>query len=1187
MKKFLSFFVFIFVFTAAFCLVSSAATVNAEYTDDSGIVWKVTANDTNMTATITGVTLSERTKEFNVPSTVTVNDQEYTVTVIGASAFKSAGKNVFGKLTLPDTLIEIKNDAFSGTYIYGEVVIPDSVTAIGNAAFYNCVGITGVTFPEGIKTIPNNMFYGCSSLMTVTTKGAITSYNERAFYNCYALTNIEISSDAVSIGKEAFYSCRALKGHVNIPQVTSIGNSAFNGCSNITSVTIGSVTLSADVFYGCSSIKEFSVAGSVAKYIVKDGVLLSTDLKTLHFYPAGKSAELYVVPDTVTTISPYAFAFASVKKIDFNNVTKIDTNAFYNSYLENVYIPDTVTYVGANAFSKSPDLEWMVIGTGVTSTGAQDLPAAQFIIAKNDGFTGGSSLKNFVLASSYKCTSHFYGYLDVLPDCENGGHTECVVCGKYTELSPLGHSGSILEASALSCTTDEYTVIDCIRCKQKVKIVTAEHTGHQKQALTVTVQTKADFKLYVCKKCLEVFYEDFNPNAYKVGDINGDGRINVADVEILGSYLAGSSLNVSSFACDVNGDGKTDLSDLLALRKYVADPSGSSVDESKRVCKDHVRQVTLELYKPTCQASGLSVIYCLDCGSVLDEISTVSEEHDFKVVNEIRATCSSPGSKKVVCNVCGTEEYIPVDKLPHTQNWMTLDKRGVEYNKCTVCGEFESREVDYSALDELIKYISPYYETYYTPDTVTVVKPILENYEHPLTQEKVDELVKTIEEILPKIKYNSSNVPVIYLETTKKYEKVNYTWAGITVIYSDENGVMQKISDFDGKIRIRGNSTANANKYPFNIKFSRNIDLFGFGEGKKYCLLANLYDRTLIRNSLAFELGYALGLDYTPQYQFVDLYIDGVYNGSYIVTTPVDVDETRVDIDKETDFLLEVEDKNDAGLFYITSPIFKIKVLVESPEKLSAEAYSKLYSTMYQIDFAVMSGDWDEIQKYIDVDSVAKYYIFNEYVKNVDMVWDSTRFYIKDGKLYGGPAWDFDLAFGNVTIAGGGNANSWTAYWNNKGYGNGTPGDSTTGSWADVTWKGGADDTYRIWFYCLNKYSPEFMELVKQYIIEYEDVFTGFYEDTYDEDGELVEYSTINKIVKDENIRASFDKNYNKFSISSNYTTMSYNVDMNSYNDALEYLVSWCQGRYEWMLEYYFPAEAEDPSEEAIVSEEA
>ena len=99
------------------------------------------------------------------------------------------------------------------------------------------------------------------------------------------------------------------------------------------------------------------------------------------------------------------------------------------------------------------------------------------------------------------------------------------------------------------------------------------------------------------------------------------------------------------------------------------------------------------------------------------------------------------------------------------------------------------------------------------------------------------------------------------------------------------------------------------------------------------------------------------------------------------------------------------------------------------------------------------------------------------------------------------------------------------------------------------------------------------MELVKQYIIEYEDVFVGFYEDTYDEDGELVEYSTINKIVKDENIRASFDKNYNKFSISKNYTTMSYNDNMNSYNDALEYLVSWCQGRYEWMLEYYFPAE--------------
>ncbi|MGM9646482.1 MAG: leucine-rich repeat protein [Eubacteriales bacterium] len=1190
MKKFLSFFVFIFVLSAVFCLVSFAATVNAEYTDESGMVWKVTANDEDMTAMITGVTLSERTKEFNVPSTVTVNDQEYTVTVIGQSAFSS--NKVFGKLTLPDTLKEIKNGAFSGSYIYGEVVIPDSVTSIGSSAFSNCVGITEVTLPESIKTIPTSLFKGCSSLTTVKAKGDITSYDNEAFYCCYALTNMEISENTVSIGKSAFYSCYALKGHIYIPQVTYIGDEAFKNCSNITAVTIGSLTLNTNMFYGCTSIEEYNVSGSSAKYVSDDGVLLSTDRKTLCFYPAGKSVDLYVIPDTVTTISPFAFAFATAKKVYFNNVTKIETNAFFNSFLETVYIPDTVTSIGTGAFSQSPDIKWMVIGSGVTSIGIQELPSVQLIVARDDSFAGGSSLNNFVFASDYRCNSHFYGYLDDDPDCENGGHKECVVCQKRTELPALGHTGTILESSSLSCTTDEYKVIDCTRCNKVVKVVTAEHEGHIKQELPVTVETKADFRLYVCTKCLEVFYEDFSANAYKVGDINGDGKTDASDVSLLGSYLAGYSLNVNSFACDVNGDGKTDLADLLTLRKYVADPSGSSLDNSERSCKEHIRKVSLELYKPTCQASGLSIIYCLDCGNVLDKTYTDPAEHDFKVINEVKPTCSSDGFKRVECQVCGTQEKITLEKLPHTQNWVTLEERGVEYNQCEVCGEFESREVDYSTLDELIKCISPYYNSYYTPDTINLVKPILENYEQNLTQEKVDELVKTIESVLPKIKYNVSTVPAVYLETSKNYGKNNkdYTWAGITVVYTDEKGIMRKISDYDGQMRVRGNSTANGSiKYPFNIKFSKATNLFGFGEGKKYCLLANLYDKTLIRNSLAFEFAYALGLDYTPKYQFVDLYIDGTYNGSYILTTPVDVGEDRVDIDEETDFLLEVEDKSTSGLFYITSPIFRIKVLVESPEEFSSESYSKLYSTMYQIDFAILSGDWEEIQKYVDVDSMAKYYIFHEYVKTVDIVYDSDRFYIKDGKLCGGPAWDFDLSFGNVTNKPGGTANSYTGYWNLNGYGNGTSGDSTTGTWADATWlkKNGNDGDYKIWFYGLSKYSPEFMELVKQYILEYKDVFVGFYEDTLDEDGEIVELSTINKIVKDENIRASFDRNFNKFSISSKYTDMAYNVDINSYQDALDYLVYWCQARYEWMLEYYLPAEEEPVSEEITVSEQA
>ncbi len=183
-------------------------------------------------------------------------------------------------------------------------------------------------------------------------------------------------------------------------------------------------------------------------------------------------------------------------------------------------------------------------------------------------------------------------------------------------------------------------------------------------------------------------------------------------------------------------------------------------------------------------------------------------------------------------------------------------------------------------------------------------------------------------------------------------------------------------------------------------------------------MLANAFDKTLIRNKLGFDLATDMGLNYISQSEFVDVYYNGVLLGNYLITEPVETGAGRVDItedDTTTDFMIEIERErfeNDVTYIYSKNGI---RFAINSPEVPTNNQKSNIENVLLNVEKSLKTYRMSEYSKYIDVDSFVNYYIVSEIFKAVDFNFSSTRFYYKNNKLYAGPIWDLDLSCGNAS----------------------------------------------------------------------------------------------------------------------------------------------------------------------------
>lgn len=293
------------------------------------------------------------------------------ITEITGSMFSGCTK--LTSVYIPDSVTSIGASAFNKCSSLAEISIPDKVTTIGTSAFSGCSALTEITLPSRLEGILASTFATCTKLQSIVIPSSVTLIGNLAFSGCSALEGIEIPYSVESIGVNAFLNCTSLVEVYISEGVTSIGNTAFSGCTNLEYIFIpGTVaTIGTNAFLNCAKIS-FDLAGDNTDYAVDDsGVLFDSAMTTLIYFPKNVTGE-YALPDTVTTIGANAFSGSSLTKVVIPaGVTEIPANAFQNSLsLKEVVLPDRIATIGNYAFSGCTALESITIGRFVTSIGS-------------------------------------------------------------------------------------------------------------------------------------------------------------------------------------------------------------------------------------------------------------------------------------------------------------------------------------------------------------------------------------------------------------------------------------------------------------------------------------------------------------------------------------------------------------------------------------------------------------------------------------------------------------------------------------------------------------------------------------------------------------------------------------------------------------------------------------------------
>lgn len=286
----------------------------------------------------------------------------------------------------------------------------------------------------------------------------------------------------------------------------------------------------------------------------------------------------------------------------------------------------------------------------------------------------------------------------------------------------------------------------------------------------------------------------------------------------------------------------------------------------------------------------------------------------------------------------------------------------------------------------------------------------------------------------------STTLPVVYMNTKgQQVLKENAIWGNIALL--DGNGEEQSVfslpnSIYRATIKYRGASSySKFDKKQYRIKFYKNekdsakeVSLAGMGANSEWVLNGPYLDKTLIRNKLVYDLARELN-GWAPDTRFVELFVDGEYQGVYLAVEPVTNGESRLRLAEfgllsgETAYIVN-RDRIDTGSEEIDTwgktngyTYNALYIRYPSKNKITEKQKEYIQKDISEFEQALYGKNFSDkrigYQAYIDMDNWVDYFIINEFAMNYDAGNLSTYLYKElDGKLQLA-VWDFNNGFDN------------------------------------------------------------------------------------------------------------------------------------------------------------------------------
>lgn len=277
------------------------------------------------------------------------------------------------------------------------------------------------------------------------------------------------------------------------------------------------------------------------------------------------------------------------------------------------------------------------------------------------------------------------------------------------------------------------------------------------------------------------------------------------------------------------------------------------------------------------------------------------------------------------------------------------------------------------------------------------------------------------------IEIKNTGLPTVVINTPNSVDITSKTvWTeGVELTIFDKNGNVNYSGKTDN-IKGRGNSTWTYPKKPYAIKLNKKAGILGHPKHKRWCLLANWRDRTVMRNSVSLEIAkYCTAMGWSPSGDFVELIFNGNHVGNYYLCEQIKVDENRVNIaelnldategeDITGGFIMELDNNYDEE-FKFMSQYANLPYMFKDPDVINSYQFNYMKDYINNMEKCLYDSELFAERKfadYMDLESFADWFILHELVTHYEAKFPRSVYAYKDKnqKLKAGPAWDYDCA---------------------------------------------------------------------------------------------------------------------------------------------------------------------------------